>query len=191
MGLKVVTAPTVEPVTLADAKLHARIDGSDEDDLIEQMIVAARQNAEHITERALAPTTFCLYLDAFPAGGVKIPMPPINAISSVQYVDTSGDLQTLDASNYSLDDAQEPAWLLPAHGVDWPSTLDVANAVRVTFMAGYAAADCPAQIKSYMLAVVASLYRQREHIADGSRLPRSVEFLATLLEPYKVGQGFA
>lgn len=186
MGLKVITAPTVEPVTLTEAKLHSRVDGSDDDDLIEMMISSARQHAEQITERALAPTTFCLYLDAFPEDGIRIPRPPVTAITSVQYVDTAGDLQTMDAGDYSLDDAQEPSWLLLSYGESWPNTLDVANAVRVTYTAGYSAADCPAQVKSFILAAVASMYKQREHIADSSRLPASVSFLDGLLDAYRV-----
>ena len=186
MGLKVITAPTVEPVTLATAKLHARVEIDDDDDLIESYISAARQRAEHLTERALAPATFCLYLDAFPADGIQIPRPPINAITSVQYVDGAGDLQTVDSADYALDDAQEPAWVLPAYGYTWPTTLDVANAVRVTFTAGYTADACPAQIKAYILAVVAAMYAQREILAQADRVPKSVQFLDGLLDAYRV-----
>ena len=186
MGLKVITAPTVEPVTLATAKLHARVEIDDDDDLIEAYISAARERAEHLTERALAPATLCLYLDAFPADGIQIPRPPVSAIVSVQYVDGAGDLQTVDSADYALDDAQEPAWLLPAYGFSWPSTLDVANAVRVTYTAGYTADACPAQVKAYILAVVAGMYAQREILASGDKLPKSVQFLDGLLDAYKV-----
>lgn len=186
MGLKVITPPSVEPVSVALAKLHARVEIDDDDALIESYITAARERAEHETERALAPATFCLYLDAFPADGIQIPRPQITAITSVQYVDEAGDLQTIDAANYALDDAQEPAWLLPATDYDWPTTIDAANCVRVTFTAGYTADNCPAQIKQYILAVVASMYAQREHLAQADRVPKSVEFLDGLLDAYRV-----
>ena len=58
MGLKVVTAPTVEPVTLAEAKLHQRVDLDADDALISMWISAIREHAEHLTERALAPASF-------------------------------------------------------------------------------------------------------------------------------------
>ena len=186
MGLKVITPATVEPVSVALAKLHARVEIDDDDALIESYITAARERAEHETERALAPATFCLYLDEFPPVGIKIPRPPVNAIQSVQYVDGAGDLQTIDSADYSLDDAQEPAWVLPAYGYTWPSTLDVANAVRVTFTAGYTADACPAQVKSYILAVVAAMYAQREILAQADRVPKSVQFLDGLLDRSRV-----
>ena len=186
MGLKVTIHPTVEPVSVELAKLHARVEISDDDALIASYIKAARERAEHETERALAPAEFCSYLDEFPDGGIKIPRPPINAVSSVQYVDASGVLQTIDSADYALDDAQEPAWLLPAYGYTWPTTLDVANAVRVTFTAGYTADACPAQVKSYILAVVAAMYAQREILAQADRVPKSVQFLDGLLDAYRV-----
>ena len=107
MGLKVVTAPTVEPVTLTEAKLHQRVDLSADDDLVTMWISAIREHAEHLTERALAPATFCLYLDAFPCDGIEIPRPPLTAISSIQYYDTTGTLVSLDGADYYVDDAQE------------------------------------------------------------------------------------
>jgi uncharacterized phiE125 gp8 family phage protein len=73
MGLKVITAPTVEPVTLTEAKLHQRVDLSADDDLITMWITSIREHAEHLTERTLAPATYLLYLDAFPCDGIEIP----------------------------------------------------------------------------------------------------------------------
>lgn len=49
--LKLITAPAAEPITLAEAKLHARADTSAYDSLITALIVAAREECEHITGR--------------------------------------------------------------------------------------------------------------------------------------------
>ena len=57
MGIKVVTPPATEPVTLAEAKLHLRVDGSDEDALITRLISAAREQCEQELGRALADPT--------------------------------------------------------------------------------------------------------------------------------------
>ena len=187
MGLKVTVEPTDEPVTLAEAKLHARIDVSDDDDLVTSMIVAARQSAEQITERALALQTVTLYLDDWPAGGdVELPRPPLAAISSVQYVDGAGDLQVIDSANYAVDTNrdQDRAWLLPAYGYEWPAVLAVANAVRVTYTCGYTQAACPAAIKAYILASVAAMYAQRE--VAGDRQVHTHRFIDALLDRYKV-----
>ena len=61
-----VTAPAAEPLTLAEAKLHLRVDDTADDALIGALITAARQHAEHDTRRALVTQTWKLALDASP-----------------------------------------------------------------------------------------------------------------------------
>ena len=51
MTAALITPPTLEPVTLADAKAHLRIDGDDDDDLSPRAIVAARSHVESLTRR--------------------------------------------------------------------------------------------------------------------------------------------
>lgn len=68
----IVTPPVAEPVTLADMKLHLRVDFADDDSLIEALIVAARQRAETITRRAFVTQTWKQVLDEFPRPGMNI-----------------------------------------------------------------------------------------------------------------------
>jgi hypothetical protein len=51
---KVITPPSQEPITLSDAKAYMRIDFTDEDTLISELITRARSYAETVTGRALA-----------------------------------------------------------------------------------------------------------------------------------------
>lgn len=64
--------PAGEPITLAEAKLHLRVDFSEDDTLIQALITSARQTAEDITRRAFITQTWKLVLDQFPAPGVNI-----------------------------------------------------------------------------------------------------------------------
>lgn len=66
MGLRLTQAPTVEPVTLAEAKLHLRVDFADDDALITMLISAARAHAENVCRRAFVTQKWDLFLDAFP-----------------------------------------------------------------------------------------------------------------------------
>lgn len=182
MGIKVITPPTVEPITLSDAKAHLRVDGSDEDALITAAISAARQDCEQRLDRSIAPTTLALVLDAFPAGAIRLPRGPVTAVTSIVYRDTVGALQTLSAANYSLDDAQIDGWVLPAYDYDWPSTRDQANAVTITYTAGYASA--PAIVRQWLLLRIGTLYQFRE--ADADRVPQPSTFADRLLDGYRV-----
>ena len=59
-------------------------------------------------------------------------------MTTLKYVDTSGTLQTLvQDTDYQVDADSEPGRLLPFPGKYWPPTRRQANAVQVTFVAGY------------------------------------------------------
>lgn len=190
MSLKLITAPAVEPVTLAEAKTHLRVDGTDDDALITALITAARQDCEHRLGRALIDQIWEKVLDAFPEA-IELPRPPVSSIVSVTYYDTAGALQTLDAADYSLDGENDfgPAWLTPVYDTDWPDTYAIPNAVRVRCTCGYGASGSavPEAIKAWIKLRVGALYAQRESIVLGqpiSEAPR--DFFDGLLDRYRI-----
>ena len=63
MSLKLVTAASTYPVTLAEAKLHLRVDSTDEDTLITALITAATEMCEQKTGRAIMQQTWDVTLD--------------------------------------------------------------------------------------------------------------------------------
>jgi hypothetical protein len=74
MGLKILTPPALEPISLADARLHLRITGTSdatiatpEDSLIKMLISSARRAAETITRRALITQQWKMVFDRFPS----------------------------------------------------------------------------------------------------------------------------
>ncbi len=189
MSLTLITAPSLEPMTLAEAKLHLRVDGTDEDDLITALIVAARRRAEHLLTRALITQTWELTLDEFPAADIQLPKPGVLSIVSVKYLDSAGVEQTVDSADYALDAATIPGWVLLASDATWPTTYDGANAVRVRFTCGYgpAASDVPADVVAWCKLQVGALYRNREGFAAGqsvAELPG--RFFDSLLDAERV-----
>lgn len=181
MPLILISGPAGEPVTSADVKTSARIDGTEFDSEIALLIPAVRQDAEHRLGRRLITQTVELVLDAFPAAEIDLRLPDVQSITSVKYLDAAGVEQTLASNAYSLVDQGaevSPTWLLPANGTSWPSTLDAANAVRVRFVVGFGstAADVPAAIRQWIIATcVATLNR--------CDVP---EFIDRLLDGHKV-----
>ncbi len=182
MGIKVITPPATEPVTLAEAKLHLRVDSSDEDALITRAIKSAREECEHFIQRTIAATTLSLYLDAFPSGDLRLPWGPAQSITSVQYVNEAGNLTPLPGSVYMLDDTQVDAVLRLTWGSSWPTTRVQPNAVFVTYVAGYA--SCPESIRDWILLRVGTLYRMRESDSDKPAMPH--EFADRLLDEWRV-----
>lgn len=203
MALKLITGPTVEPLTLAEAKTQCRVDDdlTADDGLITTLIAAARQRAEGLTNRAFISQTWEKTLDVFPGSGwcaawPSVPMgatalplahPPILSVVSVKYVDTSGVLQTLDPASYVVDDRLLPGWIVPAYGYAWPATRLEPNAVRVQFTAGYGtdATTVPDAVKAWMKIAVATMYQHRARTVFGRGFAEIGDF-DHLLDRYRV-----
>ena len=88
-------------------------------------------------------------------------------MTTLEYIDTAGETQTLDSANYDVDTDAEPARIKPAYGLSWPSTRDVIQAVILTYKAGYASADdVPEDIKHAIKLLVGHWYVHRESVSS-------------------------
>jgi len=179
-------APTVRALDLDEVKAHLRIVGTDEDSHLDRLILAAEQWCEAETGRALVTQTWKFRLDCFPCGAIVLPHPPLQSISAIAYVDTTGAAVTMYPAEYDVDIYTEPARVAPGYGLNWPSTREVYNAVTVTAVCGYGnAAAVPQKLKQAMLLVLAHLYEHREEVGDFQtfQVPKASEWLAA---PYRV-----
>lgn len=194
MPTRLKTAPAAEPVDLATIKTHLRIGTTDaaEDNLVEDMITAARQMAESFTQRAFISQTWELLLDNFPGSGVArralvLPYAPLSSVVSIKYIDTAGVEQTLDGSKYVVDADTVPGRINLAYGESWPAVRDQPNAVTVEFIAGYGttAADVPDLIRQAIKMIVGHMFENREDTAPGNlrEIPMNSQWM---LNPYKV-----
>ncbi len=192
MKLQPVTPPAVEPVSIAEAKAHCRVDGDDEDAWFTTAIAAARALCESIADRAFIEQTFRLSLDSFPVVGCRdgpviiLPRPRLIEVVSVQYVDTDGATQTLDPSQYQVDDQAEPAAILLAPDASWPDTrTGWVNAVRVTFTAGWGdqPEDVPPLATHAIKTLVSHWYENRETSTPGVLSAEMDRAMRQLLHP--------
>ena len=191
MSRKLITGPTVEPISLTDAKLHMRVTTATEDALITLMIMAAREECENIIRRALMTQTWEKYLDSFPAA-IELFYPPLQSVTSINYIDAAGNSQLLASTEYVVDDKQEPAWIVPADLKFWPLTRAVINAVTVLFVCGYGSADTavPKAIRNWLLIRIGDLFLNRQSVVmeSGSINVASVpaRFTDSLLDRYRI-----
>ncbi|MFN5254478.1 MAG: head-tail connector protein [Limnohabitans sp.] len=204
MPMQLITPPAGEPVSLAEAKLHLRVDFDEDDGLIQMLISAARQAAETLTNRQFVTARWRLVLDSFPGPSlmgvpsgqpfslpghaILIPKSPLQSVVEIRYLDMAGVSQVMPAANYAVDNVCEPARITPVFGQIWPIPLPQIGAVSVTFDVGYgSAASVPEGIKSWIKLRVGSLYAHREEVAALSRgRIEALPFIDGLLDPYKV-----
>ena len=200
MGLKLISAPA-PTLTTAEAKAHLRVVSSDDDTFIDALVAAATASVEAFTGRALIDQTWDLYLDEFPTTSdamfIKIPKPPLIEVVEINYDDAAGAIQVIDPTDYYVDNASQPGWVVPTGTLTWPTPLDAINTVRIRFRAGYLSndsppvANVPGDIRAGLLLTLGSLYENREQVVVGTianKLPWGVE---NLLRPHRVLLGMA
>jgi len=144
------TAPTEEPVSINDLKLHARITGTDNDDLLDFYRIAAREQAELHMGRGILTQTWTLLLDGF-ANIIELPMAaPLQSVTSVKYYDENGTQQTLATSVYDTDTASRPGRVVLKVDQSWPGTQTLRRngTVEIKYVVGWTSADLvPERIK--------------------------------------------
>lgn len=186
-------APAAEPLTTAQAKAHLVVESAftDDDTLIGTLITVARAYVEDYTGCQIYTATWVYRLDGFPSYEIRLPKPPLQSVTSVAYVDTSGTAQTLTATtDYTVDQYGIPGRIVPAYGCTWPSTYGHVNDVTITYTAGYGDADAeyPAPMIHAMKLIIGELYEHRERFIVGDA-PHEFPTVDRLLASYVIHAG--
>lgn len=189
---KVSVEPSVEPITLVEAKSHLRVDHTDEDDIIDILRQVAREMVEKHTNRSLITQTRVIKLDCFPWGDtLRLTDGPVSSLTSIYY-DDDADANTLLASSlYWTDfDSNIPRVRVKS---SWPSTYDKPNAVRITYVAGYGAdgASVPQPLKQAMFLILGHLYENRQQVIVSGSPTGALEIpfgANALMSPYILEQ---
>jgi uncharacterized phiE125 gp8 family phage protein len=189
VGLSLVTAPTVEPVSLAEAKAHLRLDNADDDGLLAGYILAARRFAEGYLRGAIITQTWDYTVDhdwpivwdrCYLRNRIELPLHPVQSVTSVSYKDENGAAQTLSGSLYTLHKSGPVAYIEKAYDAVWPAVRDVPEAITVRFVCGYLPEKVPDEIRTAILLHIESLY---DRCDDKARCESCRD---SLLDPYKI-----
>ena len=195
MALKLITPPANLPVTLADAKIHERIDIVDDanDASILALLAAATLMAENYTRRAFITQTW-RYQTPYIYPIISLPRPPFIAVDpdEVMFIDSYNVRTPILPIKYFINDTYEPArFIWKGLQVDGPfggsccCGFDelgfTADIISIEYEAGYGddPVDVPMELREGILQIFGSLYENRESqmIPDGA---------IQLLRPYKV-----
>ncbi len=204
-GLKVHTAPSVEPTTDAETIAYLRTDSGVDTTLIQNLVISAREWIEEYLNRTLINTTYQLFLDnvnesdvpikeglytapfkIYRNNFIELPRPPTSSVTHVKYYDDADTATVWATSNYYVDTVRNPARIVLRDGGTWPTDLRASNGVEVQYVAGYGSnrSDIPEPIRMAVLQYVAHLYEHR-----GDTEAKTVEppaMLKSLLQPYKI-----
>jgi uncharacterized phiE125 gp8 family phage protein len=163
-----VTPPTKEPVSLTELKEHARIEHTDDDPILERLIIAAREFVERATRRALMTQTWKVTLDNFPDGDIELARPPLISVLTVVYEDTAGVTQTFPASSYYVDNKSIVGRVSLEDGYVWPSTEARIATVVVSYIAGYGSdeASVPQSLRLAVMMLATHWYEHREPVTE-------------------------
>lgn len=148
--LQQLTAPAVEPVTLAEMKAHLRVEITDDDDLIQGLTAAAREQVEDVTGRRLITQQWRLFLDRFTKEDLyfltfgplmwrtaidrasnhikdedvrwlRLPYAPVATVEKLTTVDANGASEdAVLADLVVIDTASVPARLVLQDTASWP-----------------------------------------------------------------------
>ena len=188
MALVLTSGPASEPISLAEAKIHLRVDGSAEDTLIASLIITSRLHIEAALGVALITQSWSYFLDAWPAGHqLSLPLRPVQSIAAVRLYAADESVVTIPSDTYLLDGAATPARLVRRANLTWPKPGRTANGIEIAFVAGYGNApiDVPAPIRHAILLLVAHWHEHREPVAIGEANASVPSTVSDLLQPYR------
>ena len=188
MSLTVQTAPSVEPITTAEAKTHLRVTTSASDTYIAALVTVARRRVESLTGRALVDTVFDFTTDAL-ENRIRLPRAPVSAVTHVKLRDSDGIETTVSSSVYGLSLEDEVAAVVLDDDESWPVTdLRSWDPVAIRFTAGYgvAASDVPEDIRHAVKLLVGHYFENREPIAHGGTVSAIPETVDALLAPHTI-----
>ena len=192
------TQPAVEPVTLAEAKAHLRVDTADDDTYITGLVRAAREWVEQYLDRTLVHTQWVMRFDKFPPDGtldIELPRPPMVASGTatavaLTFTYENGDTATYSTESFRVDRASTPGAVKTNYGQTWPPHRQDDNAISVTWWAGYGASgnDVPAAIRHAILMLCSHWYETRGATVATGAVPQDVPFgVMSLLDSVRWG----
>lgn len=183
-----ITPPAQLPVSIEEAKSHLAVIGSSDDMLLYRLIasaVSALDGPDGKLGRCLISQTWQLSLPGL-VGNIRLPIPPVSAVSQIFYTPSAGSTVTLDPDDYVVVGIGSTDSCIVSPKTRWP----VAKAGTIEFVAGFGddAESVPEDIRSAILAAVGSGYAWRESSISGNVLSTNPE-IADVIHRWRV-RGF-
>jgi len=188
MSLVLTSGPALEPVSLAEAKAHLRLETNDDDTLLQSLITTSRLHIEAALGLALVTQSWSWMFDRWPRGErVVLPLRPVQAITQIRVWRQDGTSQVLPTDSFILDGQGNPARLLPVGPAALVEPGQPGNGIEIAFTAGFgsAAADVPATIRHALLLLITHWYEHREPVEIGASVNAVPVMVSELLHAHR------
>lgn len=163
--------PTVEPVTVAEAKAQLRILHNEDDADLEFMIQVGREWAEDFCNTSFLYQSWVAQFSGWPEildRTVLLPRPPLSVVELVRYRDSDDEwVELSEETDYVVDEIEGSIRFRSAFGFPVLSQ-DRVNPLEVVFRAGHGdvAEDVPLRLRQAVRLFVASNYSTNRHNRD-------------------------
>ena len=207
------SAPSVEPITLDEAKAHLRIDTPDEDALIQSLILTSRLHVEVALGLTLLTQTWSCFFDRWPtlrnargAGtpqvdtvtpypltqahgaldAITLPLSPVKSVDAIRVYAEDGTFLNLPLAGFSFDLVSRHPRIMRKQGTLTPEPGRRLNGIEVAITCGFGAqhSDVPAPIRQALLLLVAHWYEHRDPGEIGTVEARVPAAVSNLLANY-------
>jgi uncharacterized phiE125 gp8 family phage protein len=161
---KVTAGPAEDPDLLAQAMQQAIVEHGEDEALLKRLAVTAHEHVEKYCGIRIGTQTIAAKCDAF-ADMQRLPVAPVQSVTSIKFLDTDGAEQTVATTVYEerFDDLE--AAIVLKHAQYWPAT-QRGSRIELTVVAGYAV--IPPTVRQAMLMFIADSYETRKPVkVDG------------------------
>jgi uncharacterized phiE125 gp8 family phage protein len=166
-----VTAPAALPISVAEAKAQMRVEGSDDDTIIERLVNAAVAfvDVQGVLGHAMITQTWGEWLAPNPST-VMLSLGPVQSVSAIKYYDIDGVLQTATLADFNVFGTPNRITITPKTGKAWPVTQTRDDAIKIEYVIGYGASSTsvPQTVRHALLMLVAHWYENRENELIGT-----------------------
>jgi uncharacterized phiE125 gp8 family phage protein len=161
---KLKTAPSFSPASVDELKRQLRIEHTDQDTLLGEILERAVDASQNATGRQYARATYLGYLDNYPVDNeIEIEKGPVDEIVAVKYLaQDAADYTPVSAANYQLDNTELSARLRFLE--EFTPDADRMNVVEIEFTCGYQGAQSvPKELTEAILLRAAESYLHPEN----------------------------
>lgn len=162
-----VSVSSTEPLSVAEAKSHLRVDISTDDSYIGDLISSARAWCEEFCQQSFVQHSYRADLPGF-WDAMHLPLGPVQSITHIKYYDTASPnaLQTLSTNVYALNNNV----VSRNDGQSWESVAHRSDAVQITYSTGWkdssspqgVGASVPRPVVQAMRLLIGDAYENRE-----------------------------